>query len=94
MAAHPFGGHPTLGDLVEWVKQNKCKSEMKVRTNNAGRAFTSLEIFGPTGGSVAIANPDLNERLAPSQVAHIQRRLAIKLPYASTPEPQAAPEES
>jgi hypothetical protein len=38
------------------------------------------------GGRALMADVDMQERLVPSQVAYLQRRLAIKTPFASTPE--------
>jgi hypothetical protein len=85
--AVPWGGHPTIDRFVEWAKENSCTAETKVRTDATGRAFTSLEITGPHGSRVAMVVTEMTERLVPSQVAHLQRRLGIKTPFAATPEP-------
>lgn len=84
--AYPFGGHPKLGEFVEWAQHLKCVAEIKVRVRKSGQPYTALEIVNPAGGSVVVADPDLEEYLAPSEVAYLQRRLAIKTPFASTPE--------
>lgn len=82
----PFGGHPTLGRFVEFAVGLGCAAELKVRTRDDASAYEVLEITSKTGCTVAVPNPDMNERLAPSQVAYFQRRLAIKTPFAATPE--------
>ena len=82
----PFGGHPTFDRFVEWAKENGCTVETKVRTDPSGRAFTSVEMINPKGGRAAMIASDVMERLVPSQVAYLQRRLAIKTPFAATPE--------
>jgi predicted PhzF superfamily epimerase YddE/YHI9 len=88
MAAAPFGGHPTLEHFLEWARQNGCKAGTKVRAHSiSGQPYKVVEITGPQGGRVVIAMPDLQERLAPSQVAHLQRRLGLKSTFAATPEP-------
>jgi hypothetical protein len=84
--AVPWGGHPTLDRFLEWAKENGCTGETKVRTDQTGRAFTSLELEGPHGGRVAMVVSAMDERLVPSQIAYMQRRLGLKTPFASTPE--------
>jgi predicted PhzF superfamily epimerase YddE/YHI9 len=84
--AFPFGGHPTLGQFVEWAIQNNCSAEIKVQHRPTGQAYQVLEIRKSNGGSVAVAEPDLEERLEPSMVTYLQRRLGIKTPFAAQPE--------
>src|SRR3954466_5325867 len=85
--AFPFGGHPTLGRFVEWARENGCRSEIKLRTHTeTGRPYRALEIFSPQGGRSVIVDPDMEEHLAPSTVAYLQRRLGIKSPFPATPE--------
>jgi hypothetical protein len=86
--SHPFGGHPTLERFVEWAKTSAgCKTEIKVRTRQpSGQPYQVLEITNPAGGRVVVVDPEMGEHLAPSTVAYYQRRLAIKSPFAATPE--------
>lgn len=91
--AHPFGGHPKLGRFVEWATDHGCAAEIKVRVRRAsGQPYTVLEITNPKGGRVVVAEPDLEEYLAPSEVAYLQRRLGIATPFASTPEMTPEPD--
>jgi hypothetical protein len=91
--AGPWGGHPTLDRFLEWAKENGCTGGTKVRSDHTGRAFTSLELVGPHGGRVAMVVSAMDERLVPSQVAYMHRRLGLKTPFASTPE-HADPEKT
>jgi len=87
MPAAPFGGHPRLGRFVEWLTSVGCKAELKVRSHSVtGQPYQSLEITNPAGASVAIANPDMNEPLAPSMVSYLERRLAMKTPFPGEPQ--------
>jgi hypothetical protein len=85
--SHPFGGHPKLGRFVEWAQENGCKAEIKVRErNSSGQPYQALEISAPSGATAVIVDPDMEEHLAPSIVAQLQRRLGLKSPFAATPE--------
>lgn len=92
--AVPFGGHPTLPDIIDWARANGCAVETKVRTHAiTGQPYESVEISNPKGGSVVLADPGDGERLEPSMVAYIQRRLGLRTPFAATPE-QPKPEDT
>jgi len=85
--AVPFGGHPMLEQFLEWAEQNGCKVEFKVRAHSrSGQPFEVLEIIGPQGGRVVLARPDRTERLTPSQVANMHRRIGVKSEFAAAPE--------
>jgi hypothetical protein len=84
--AFPFGGHPTLKRLLEWLTEQGCKSEIVFRINKQGRTYQALQIVNPKGGKAVIVEPDFDEFLAPSMVSYFQRRLCIKTPFAAQPE--------
>lgn len=81
-----FGGHPTLQRMVEWLSEQGCEARVSVRTTERGRSYQILEIINPKGGRYIMAEPDFEERLVPSIVSQIQRRLCIATPFASMPE--------
>ncbi len=54
--------------------------------SGSGQPYEVVEIIGPLGGRVVLAKPDLAERLAPSQVVHMHRRLGVKSSFAAVPE--------
>lgn len=87
--AVPFGGHPTLEQFLEWATKNGCKAVPKKRTHSIHRrTYEVLEITGPDGAQVAIANPDLQEHLAPSEVSYLHRRLGVRSPFPASPDPE------
>ena len=59
---------------------------MVVGSTRTGRSYEALKIVKPGRGRVVILNPDLGERLVPSMVSYLQRRLGIKTPFAEMPE--------
>jgi hypothetical protein len=73
--AVPFGGHPTLGGARVFISVDRN-----------GRSHEVLRI-AKDDCCVNIVDPDPAERLAPSTVAYLQRRLGIKTPFAAAPEP-------
>lgn len=79
----PFGGHPRLRDFVEWAtRDGGCTGQVKTRAHSqTGQPYQSLELTAPSGAQVALADPDLDERLAPSQVTYLNRRLGLKSPF-------------
>jgi hypothetical protein len=85
--AVPFGGHPTLQSFLDWATENGCTAKIQTRIHSGtGQPYQSLEVSAPSGAQVAVVDPDLSERLAPSQVAYMQRRLGLKSPFPATPE--------
>jgi hypothetical protein len=85
--SHPFGGHPTLKRLVDWVEQNGCICAVSIRNTVNGRSYTVLTMRNTkTSGRAMVTNPDFEERLSPSMVSYFQRRLGIKAPFAALPE--------
>jgi hypothetical protein len=85
--AAPFGGHPKLSRVVEWLKSAGCKADIKVRNHAiTGQPYRSLEITSPAGSRAVLVNPDMDEHLAPSMVSYLQRRLGMKTPFPAEPE--------
>ena len=81
----PFGGHPTLKEFIEFAEGVGCSAKVFAR-GVKGKVFQVLEITNQAGGRVVVANPDLAEHLSPSTVTYLQRRLAIRTPFAVRPE--------
>ena len=85
--AAPFGGHPKLSRLVEWLESAGCKANIKIRNHAiTGQPYRSLEIISPTGSRAVLANPDMDEHLSPSMVSYFQRRLGMQTPFPAEPE--------
>ena len=83
----PFGGHPKLSDMLDWLADNGCTIKRSAKTARSGRPYDVILVESAKGeGFVTIPNPDPDERLPPSIVSNFQRRLGIKIPYAAMPE--------
>jgi hypothetical protein len=87
MAPSPFGGHPTLLRLLDWLQSAGCSVEVKVRNHSiTGQPYQSLEVTSPTGSRAVLVNPNMDEHLSPSMVSYFQRRLAMQTPFPAEPE--------
>lgn len=84
--AHNFGGHPTLMRFIEFSQSVGCSASAYTRVSRSGKASHILKIENSNGGQVLIEDPDYTERLTPSFITYLQRRLGIKTPFASEPE--------
>jgi hypothetical protein len=84
--AYPFGGHPKLKDILDWLSANGCTVSQLVKQSKSGKPINVIVVENNGVGFATIPNPKLDQRLEPSMVAYYQRRLAIKTPYAATPE--------
>jgi hypothetical protein len=85
--AAPFGGHPKLARLVEWLQSVGCKADIKIRNHAiTGQPYRSLEIVSMTGSRAVMVDPDMDEHLSPSIVSYFQRRLGMKTPFPGEPE--------
>lgn len=80
----PFGGHPTLGKYIQWVRDQGFEAHTGIATDSSGKAHTVTKIFKPGGPSVVVAGTLQNEYLTPTQVANLDRRLKVKSPFFST----------
>ncbi len=87
----PFGGHPTLEMFIEYVKANGCEVTTIGRLTKSGRPYTACVLVNPAGGVLTLPDPDITERLSPYMISQYQRRLGLKTPFPSAPEP---PEDS
>ena len=85
--AYPFGGHPTLEMFIEYAKGNGCIVTSIGRISKNGVPYTALVIENTQGGYLTIADPDMSERLTPHMISQYQRRLGLKTPFPSAPEP-------
>ena len=85
--AFPFGGHPTLGAYIAWaVKEQGCSVQSGYSTGPDGKAHSLTKIQAPSGKRVIIVGLKHSERLEPTKVAYLDRRLGVRSPYFSMPE--------
>jgi hypothetical protein len=88
--AHPFGGHPSLVEFLDFAVSQGCVTQKVVRATARGRTYVALVVTNPLGGTLTIPNPQFEERLSPSMVSQYHRRLGIKTPFAEKPESTSA----
>lgn len=82
--SHPFGGHPTFGAYIGWArKHHKLSAQTGYAADGAGKVHTTTKLSIEDGESVVVPGIDQNERLTPSMVGYLDRRLGIVSPYFS-----------
>lgn len=82
--AIPFGGHPTFGQYLVWVRDTHgFAAQTGIAADKAGRSHTVTKIFKDGGPSVVVPGIKQDEFLAPSQVGNLDRRLGVTSPWFS-----------
>lgn len=83
MVAFPFGGHPTLSQYLAWAVQEGCTLQHGVDTANA---IGMVKIVSPDKKKWAIIAGVLpNDRLTPTDVGRLDRRLGLISPWFGLP---------
>ena len=83
--AYPFGGHPTFADYQKWAMQMGCQ-QPNILMQQDGRFVTSVTIVAPDGRRATVFDTAATDRLTPSMVAHLDRRLGLSSPFAKVPQ--------
>ncbi len=79
----PFGKAPTFVEYQEWAcNDQKCKISSGYMSAPSGMCATTT-ITAPSEKWVVVVDTGLNECLAPSQVAYLDRRLGLTSPFPS-----------
>lgn len=81
--AVPFGGHPRLAEYLAWAREQGCDVKCGYQTDELGRAFSLLRIDAPSGRFILLHDMDQRERLVPSSIARLDRRLGLQSPFFS-----------
>jgi hypothetical protein len=76
--AFPFGEHPTLADYIAWAQSMRCTVESGVDTK---QSILVTKITAPSGKSVIEAGTLLTDRLAPTTIGRLDRRLGLVSPW-------------
>lgn len=85
--AFPFGGHPTFGQYLVWARdEHGCRAQSGAASTQSGRSHPVTKIVHPNGASVVIPGVSQEDRLEPSKVGYLDRRLGIKSPFFSADE--------
>ena len=82
--AHPFGGHPTLAAYIDWIR-SQGGSASSGMSNVRGRMHSLTKIIAANGNHVIVIGTRQDERLVPTMVGYLDRRLDVKSPWVSLP---------
>jgi hypothetical protein len=82
VAAHPFGGHPTLEQYIAWAVQQKCTVNSGVDTQYS---ISLTKIVAPSGKWAIVSGILPTDRLVPTTVGRLDRRLGLISPWFGSP---------
>lgn len=83
----PFGGHPTLAEYIDWIRREhggEAKSGFATGSDGGAHALTKITL--PNNKSVVVVGCKQTERLVPSTVGYLDRRLGVTSPWFKLPE--------
>lgn len=87
MAAFPFGGHPTFGAYLAWANsEHGFRAQSGIASDSSGKTHCVTKIFKDGGPSIVFVGVQQTERLLPSQVGYLDRRLGLVSPWFSIDE--------
>lgn len=79
--AYPFGGHPTLAQYIGWVHQEGGHAHSGYSSDPSGRVQSLTKITSKEGASVVVVGMKQADRLEPTKVAYLDRRLKVRSPW-------------
>lgn len=81
--AYPFGGHPTFAQYLGWAKGQGCEIKQGIIIDDDGRPYDLTLITSPSGRHYIDTVTQHNDRLLPTTIARLDRRLGLKSPRFS-----------
>jgi predicted PhzF superfamily epimerase YddE/YHI9 len=87
--AYPFGGHPTIAAYVLWARDTHgFRAQTIAATDENGKSHTVVRISKDGGPSVVVpTNAAQSERLTPSMLGYLDRRLGLVCPWFTVEAP-------
>lgn len=84
MSAHPFGGgYPTFSQYLTWAAQTaQCKVQTGYKLTDDGEALSMTLILAPSGRHAIEVDLLQEDRIVPSIIAALDRRLGLKSPWS------------
>lgn len=81
--AFPFGGHPRLADYIGQArKDHSAVAQSGSAASSEGKSYEVTKISIPkTGRSVVVVGVKQTDKIAPSMVGYLDRRLDISSPW-------------
>ena len=84
MVAYPLGGHPTLNEFVRWAERQKFLVNDGILPDADGKPDKVIRVEDPASGRfVFIAVVGEGERLSPTYMAYLERRLGVRTGFAA-----------
>lgn len=80
--AHPFGGHPTFAQYLGWAKKQGCEIKQGIIHGDDGPYNLTL-IAAPSGRHYIDVGTQHSDRLLPTTIARLDRRLDMESPWFS-----------
>jgi hypothetical protein len=82
--SYPFGGHPTFAEYLNEVHNvHEFNAQSGFATTANGRTVSRTRVYKDGGPSVIIVGKKPNDRLEPTYIAQLDRRLGIKCRWNS-----------
>jgi len=86
MSAMPFGGHPKFSEYCTWAAQEEsCAVKSGYATAPDGAVITQTIITAPSGKHVIVPDVDQDERLLPTMIGYLDRRLGLNSKWFKLP---------
>ena len=86
MSPMPFGGHPTFSEYCTWAAQDEnCIVSTGYATAPSGAVITQTIITAPSGKFVIVPDLAQDERLVPTMVGYLDRRLGLNSKWFKLP---------
>jgi hypothetical protein len=80
----PFGAAPTFRDYMAWAHTQGCAFASSIkRTPSFCHQITTIR--APNGRHVIVSDIPPSERLEPSMVTYLDRRLGLSSPFPAAP---------
>jgi len=80
--AYPFGGHPTLSEYLTWAARSAGCTVQTGYKLVGDEVLSMTRVVAPSGRHVIVVDMAQDERLVPTYIAHLDRRLGLKSPWA------------
>ena len=84
--ASPFGNHPTVAEYLHWaIDTIGCTVNTGFSMIEGQSSRTVIRIVSPTGQRVILMDLEQSDRLLPTDIDYIDRRLGVDSPWDSWP---------
>ena len=83
--ALPFGNIPTVAEYLNWAREQGCTINTGFRVITGDLSREAIRIIAPSGQRVIFYVHNQKERLLPTQIDYLDRRLGLDSPWESWP---------